>query len=148
MYFNEFGLLSEKQFINAEAQQRAVLLLHYLATGETEATEFLLVLQKILCGMGTEEPIISSVELSEKEKEESIKLLQTVTNYWAPLRNTSADGLRSTFIQREGKLSVTQNGWLLNVEQKAVDVLLGKLPWGLSTIRLPWMADIINVEWY
>ncbi len=79
--------------------------------------------------------------------EESEALLQSVIRYWPPLKNTSVDGLRHSFLQREGKLEQKQNGWLLTVEQKTIDILLDKLPWGFSTVTLPWMKEMISVDW-
>lgn len=146
-YFTGLGLMDNKRFVNEEAQQRAVLLLFYLATGETEAAEFNLILQKILCGYGVEETLPANVVLSQLEIDESDNLLRSVIDYWPPLKSTSVAGFRDAFINREGRLSMTNNGWLLKVEQKTVDILLGKLPWGFSTIRLPWMQQMINVEW-
>lgn len=146
-YFSDLGLLENKKFINIEAQQRAILLLFYLATGEKEAAEFNLVLQKILCGYPLEDTLGTSLELSAKETEESEQLLRAVIDYWPPLKNTSIAGFRDTFLQRSGKLSIIQSGWLLRVEQRTVDILLGKLPWGFSTIRLAWMQDTMNIEW-
>ena len=147
MYFGESFLLQERRFVSDDACKRAVLLLHYLTTGETEGAEYDMLLQKILCGLAVEETLPNKLELLEKEQEEAMNLLQSVINYWPPLKNTSADGLRSTFLQREGKLEAKENGWLLTVEQKTVDVLLDKLPWGFSTIKLPWMKEMLNVDW-
>ena len=147
MYFKELELLNENDFINIESQHRAVLLLHYLATGETKVAEFNLLLAKLLCAVDFEEPIPNFIELTEKEKEESGNLLKSVTEHWAPLKNTSAEGLRNSFFEREGKLTQTETGWLLLVEQKTIDILLDKLPWGIGTIKLPWMKNTLNVEW-
>lgn len=147
MYFTELEVMRNKKFLSDEASKRSVLLLHYLAAGETEVAEFDLVLQKILCGLSLEETLPSAIELSEKEIAESENLLRSVMNYWPPLKNTSIAGLQQTFLQRDGKLSQTERGWLLRIEQKTVDILLGKLPWGFSTIQLPWMNDILSVEW-
>jgi hypothetical protein len=36
---------------------------------------------------------------------------------------------------------------MLQVEQKAVDVLLNTLPWGIGVIKLPWMKEILHTEW-
>jgi hypothetical protein len=63
------------------------------------------------------------------------------------LKNTGREALRETFLQRLGKLSPTDHGWLLQVEQKAVDFLLNRLPWGIGVIKLPWMDEKIFVEW-
>ncbi len=148
MYFKELELLKENDFINIESQQRAVLLLHYLATGETDVAEFNLLLAKFLCAIDFEEPVPNFIELTEKEKEESANLIKSITEHWKPLSNTSAEGLQNSFFQREGKLVQTENGWLLKVEQKTIDILLNKLPWGIGTIKLPWMQHILNVEWF
>jgi len=45
-------------------------------------------------------------------------------------------------------LTEVDNGWLLQVEQKPVDVLVNHLPWGIGTIRLPWMQEILYTEWF
>jgi hypothetical protein len=50
-------------------------------------------------------------------------------------------------LQRAGKLSRVDDGWLLQIEQKGVDVLLSYLPWGIGLIKLPWMTELLYVEW-
>lgn len=147
-YFNDLGLLVHGKFKDDPAHQRAVLLLYYLATGKSKVAEFDLTLPKILCGYPMEETMPTVLILTKKEKIESKNLLEAVINHWSPLKNTSIKGLRSTFFERDGKLTKKENGWLLTIEQKTIDVLLGKLPWGYSTIRQPWMQEILNVDWY
>jgi hypothetical protein len=147
-YFNDLDLLADGKFKDDTARQRAVLLLYYLATGKSKAAEFDLTLPKILCGYPMEETLPATLILTKKEKTESRNLLEAVINHWSPLKNTSIKGLRNTFFERDGKLTKKENGWQLTVEQKTIDVLLGKLPWGYSTIRLPWMQEILNVDWY
>lgn len=147
-FFDGLGLLDEGNFKDDIAHQRAVLLLHYLATGETEVAEFDLTLQKILCGYSLNETLPTVIILSKKEKIESKKLLEAIIDHWTPMKNTSVEGLRDAFLLRDGKLTTKENGWLLTVEQRTLDLLLGKLPWGFSTIRLPWMEQILNVDWY
>lgn len=147
-FFTELNLVKENGFVSVEACQRAVLLLHYLATGETETEEWNAVLAKVLCGLALNETLPNIIELTNKEREESEALLQSIIRYWPPLKNTSVNGLRQSFLQREGKLEAKQNGWLLTVEQKTIDVLLDKLPWGFSTIKLPWMNEMMSVDWH
>lgn len=149
LYFQEIGLLATNyQFIDDDAQKRAVLLLHYLATGNNEAAEYELALQKIICGLSLEDALPSNIELTEQEIEESANLLTAVTQHWQPLNHTSVEGLQVTFLQREGKLTHTYLGWKLQIEPKTVDILLGKLPWAYSTVKLPWMKEMINTDWY
>ncbi|MBK8553377.1 MAG: hypothetical protein IPL53_20865 [Ignavibacteria bacterium] len=73
--------------------------------------------------------------------------MESVIKHWSALKNTSAEGLRNTFFLRAGKLTMNEGECLLQVEQKSVDILLNKLPWGISMIKLPWMEDILKVEW-
>jgi hypothetical protein len=75
-------------------------------------------------------------------------MLQAVVQHWRALKNSSVGALRETYIQRFGKLTAIDHGWSLQVEPKAVDVLLGRLPWGIGTIRLPWMKNMLFTEWY
>ena len=74
-------------------------------------------------------------------------LMATVLSSWPPLRGSSQEALRQTFLRRHGKLTHGGNGWVLEVETKVVDILLEQLPWGYSTILHTWMADPINVRW-
>ncbi|MCR8557641.1 hypothetical protein KXD93_08305 [Mucilaginibacter sp. BJC16-A38] len=147
-FFEGLELLTGGKFKNDDARARAVLLLHYIATGETEAAEFDLTLQKILCGQPMENTLPSSIELTDQEATETANLLRSVLSHWEPLKNTSIDGFRGAFLQRNGNLELKDSGWLLTVEQKTIDILLGKLPWGFSTIRLPWMQELLSVDWY
>ncbi|MBB6109495.1 hypothetical protein SAMN05421821_10493 [Mucilaginibacter lappiensis] len=147
-YFADLELLANGKFKNDTAHQRAVLLLYYLTTGKSKAAEFNLTLSKILCGYPITETLSAAIILTRKEKTESKRLLEAIIDYWTPLKNTSIKGLQNAFFERDGKLTKKENGWLLTVEQKTIDVLLGKLPWGYSTIKLPWMQEILNVDWY
>jgi hypothetical protein len=146
-YFEELSLIKNKGFISGETQKRCVFLLYYLSTGLTEVAEFNLVLEKMLCGYNFEESLPLIINLTQQEIDESAKLLSTVINYWPPLKNTSIEGLQKTFLQREGKLEMKETGWQLTIEQKTADILLSKLPWGFSTIKLPWMKNMLSVDW-
>ncbi len=128
--------------------ERAVHLLQYLATGRMGDMEHELVLNKVLCGVPLDQPLERQINLTKKEKTEADGLLRAVVGHWSALGNTSIDGLRGTFLCREGKLSQKPNGnWLLQVEQQTVDLLLSKMPWIFSTIKMPWMQEMLTVEW-
>jgi hypothetical protein len=147
IYLGDVGLLAGEAFRDEAAQQLAIYLLHYLATGQTTAPEPELVLPKLLCGWPLNDPVEADLELPEAALAEGEHLLQTVIGYWEALKNTSPDGLREGFLQREGKLTRTENGWKLLVERQSIDVLLGRLPWGVSLVVLPWMDGLLTVEW-
>lgn len=147
-YFHAVGLLDGDAFADESAQQTAIYLLHYLATRQTDAPEYELVLPKLLCGWLLNEPVNRNIELPEAALMEAENLLQTVINYWQALKSASPDGLRQGFLQREGKLTRSSDGnWQLQVEQQSIDILLSRLPWGLSMVKLPWMEELLIVEW-
>ena len=75
------------------------------------------------------------------------ELLASVIEHWQALKNTSVDGLRGAFLRRDGLITRKNDDWLLQVERKTLDVLLDSIPWGYSTITLPWNGYLIHVEW-
>ena len=146
-FFKDLNLLDKGQFVNEQARHKAVYLLQYTATKEYNVTENFLPLNKILCGMLFDEPIATDIVLSEREKEATNKLIASAIKNWSALKSTSVDGYREAFIQREGKLTYTQEGWKLFVPPKTYDILLNYLPYGISLIRQSWMTENLWVEW-
>ena len=146
-HFEHLGLVKDKAFVDEGARQKAIYQLQHLATGDEQEPEYSLTLNKLLCGHPLEQPLARDTVLSEAERAEAENLLKAVICNWPALKNTSPDGLREGFLLREGKLTRNPFDWLLQVEQKTLDILLGRLPWGLSLIKLPWMPEMLRVEW-
>jgi hypothetical protein len=146
-FFKGLELTDGKRFLHEEAFHKAIALLAYMATGETEVQEQRLVIPKLICGMDTSMPVRKNILITAGELNETDKLLAAVIGHWTALKNTSIGGLRDTFLKREGKLSHNDSGWQLEVEHKTVDILLGKLPWGFSMIRFSWMKELLFVNW-
>jgi Contractile injection system tape measure protein len=93
-------------------------------------------------------PLVRGIELPAAALTEGEHLLQTAIDYWQVLKSTSSDGLREGFLQRAGKLTFEDDdNWRLQVEQQSIDVLLGSLPWGINVVTLPWLKNLIMVEW-
>lgn len=143
-FFTKLGLLQDGNFSDIN---RAVCLTQYLTSGKEQVAEFELGLAKILCGLQTDSPVDTDIVLSEAEKQEVNDLLISVIAHWNILKDTSPNGLRETFLQREGRLQFINKEWRLLVEQKAWDVLLQHLPWTISIIKLPWMPYLLKTEW-
>lgn len=146
-YFTRLGLMENGKFIHETAQYRAVVLLQYLAYGRIETEEFELPLNKILCGLPVDEPVPAAIEISEQEAAISEELFGVIFQRWDKMKNTSVAGFRASFIQREGALQRNEDTWELKVEQRAYDLLLSTLPWGISMIRCAWMNQLLTVEW-
>jgi hypothetical protein len=92
-------------------------------------------------------PIERLIEPTPPELEVCHALLTSMIANWPILRSTSVEGLQETFLQREGRLQQTPDGWRLVVQRKTLDVLLDRIPWSISTIIHPWMAAPIFVTW-
>jgi hypothetical protein len=145
--FENVGYKDKSGWVSEETHARSLLLTQYLVTGGDEYPEFDLFLNKLLTGYPLDTSLPVDTKLSAFEQTEAADLLQAVINHWRALKNTSVPGLQTTFLQREGKIIQKESGWLLQVEQKAFDILLDKIPWGFSTIKTPWMDEILSVEW-
>ena len=117
-------------------------------TGNVKSAENELLLNKLLCDIPFSTPIENELVLNTEMEAEAIQLLNAVIKHWSVLQNTSPEGLRNTFLQREGKLSKSEDGsWKLFVQQNSFDILISKLPWSISIIQLPWMNQMLQVEW-
>ena len=146
-YFEKVGLVVSDEFKTEDARRRAINLTQFLATGRWDAPEFHTTLNKLLCGVPLNEPVDRLIEPTKDEIQEADRLLSAVIEYWTALGSSSPDGLRVNFLMREGRLSRISSGWKLEVEKKTHDILLNRLPWGLSMIKYPWMKEMLHVDW-
>lgn len=145
--FEKTGYLKDGLFRSDEVRERAVCLLHYLSAGESEYPEPELLLPMHLCSWPAGIPVNRFLTLSKYEKEECSRLLKSAIEHWQALKNTTPDGLRVNFLMRNGRLKKGEFGWTLHVEHKTHDVLLNKLPWGISLIKFKWMSEHLTIDW-
>ena len=143
--FTKLNLYNENQITNYET---AVCLLQLMATGKNPKDEFELVLPKILCGLDPETFVnIQNFNVQKKWKQEMEEVLTSVIEYWNVLGSTSINGLRESFLNRNGKLINDGRDWILQVEQQPYDMLLQHLPWNMTMIQLPWMQSMLKTQW-
>lgn len=145
--FENLGLTENGRWTSLGQVQKAVHLLAYLATGQTYCPEYDMGLFKLLCGEPTDLLVDSQLSLSSSEMEEADDVLSAALDHWRALKTDSHDALRTAFIHRDGKFSHGDDSCEIIVEQKAQDVLLNSLPWGLSMIKLPWLTQLIRIVW-
>jgi hypothetical protein len=127
---------------------RALCLLHHLATGERSAPEHRLTVAKVLCDVPLDQPVAADVGLTAIETTEADALLAAAIQHWGALRGSSPDAVRGEFLMRPATLTAdVDDGWLLRIESRTVDILLDQLPWSTSMIKLPWMSRLLRVEW-
>ena len=146
-FFAALGLVEEGKFKGQQAEERAVQLLQYLATGMTDFEEWDLSLNKVLCGVPMNTPISPSFVITLEEEELVNKLINGTIFNWEKMRGTRLETFRETFFMREGMLYEKDNRWELIVERKAYDLLLDSLTWNITMINLSMMKKRLNVQW-
>lgn len=148
MLLDRMELIEGKNFKSESEQNQAALIIQYLVTSEFSSMENELVFNKLLCNIPLEKPIPTEFILDKNQIELCDGLLNAIIQNWSALKNTSIQGLRESFLNRNGKLTKKENGdWHLQVESKSFDILLQSLPWAISIIKLPWMENKIMVDW-
>lgn len=145
--FSMLLLAEDHRFKTKNARYKAAYCMQYAVFGKIDFPEHELVLNKLLVGLSINEPLPSGIELTEKEKEIILSMIDGVKNNWEKLRNTSTETLKLAFIQRNGKLEEREDHYLITVDQKPYDMLLDSLPWNFRTIKFPWMEKRMHVNW-
>ena len=145
--FKAYGWVEDGDFVNADSRQFAIQTLAWLSLADDLADEDQLTAFKVICGMHPEDFCEFEHMLSAEIRGECEHLLTQVVKNWSALKNTSPDALRQSFLQRPGLLLNDVNGWRLQVEKQAMDVLLERLTWPIATIKLPWNDYLIHVDW-
>jgi len=146
-FFQQCGFLGDTGFESPESAQRAALLLQYVFNPEGEYLEEQMVLNKLLCGLPLHEVLPMPFEPTEQEKEVCSQMIQAIISHWTIISNSSAEGFRESWLQREGKLTKKGKHWELVVEKRAFDVLLDYKPFTLSPVGFSWMDKPIKVQW-
>lgn len=148
MLFSNLHLLNEDgAFKDISAAVHAVHILNYISGNKKENQSHMLVVEKLLCGLPPTFPILQYKEISQEEKDEICEMLGAVCQNWKSLSSTSIEGLQQSFLCRFGTVDFNDDYWTIHVESSAIDILMDDLPWGISTIVLPWCEDVIWVDW-
>ncbi|WP_267877633.1 contractile injection system tape measure protein, partial [Massilia frigida] len=145
--FAMVGLTEGARFKSTEAAERAVHLVQFIVSGQTDCPEYLLGLNKVLCGLTLSAPIMREIVPTDEERDAVDTMLRAMIAHWKTIGNTSPDGLRQSFLQRRGSMHLKDDAWRLKVEAGSFDMLLDALPWSFSVIRHPWMERAVHVEW-
>jgi hypothetical protein len=147
MLFVRLGLTHEQGFIDAEAQLRAVHYLQYFVTGLTHTEEYLLPLNKVLCGLALSQPVADGILISDEHKDLIDGLIKAMISQWPVIGQSSVDGFRGNWLVRDGLLSEQEDRWELTVEKRAYDLLLQRSPFSFSIIKYPWIDKPLHVNW-
>ena len=145
--FGRLDLLENRQFKTSAAQQRSVGLLQVIVTGEPSSPEYLMPLNKLLCGLQVTEVFDFGMPLLDSEMEECEGLLQAAIAQAPILHDMALEGFRGTFLLRRGMISAQDGFPLLRVERETYDIVLDRFPWTWEWVKLPWMKAPLRVEW-
>lgn len=147
MLFERCGFMEEGRFTEIKKQHQAVRLMDYLVWGEETGEENNMILNKVLAGIAITEPLNLNGEIAKEHKAIAESLLDAVRSQWKAMNGTSNEGLRTTFLQREGKLEEEEEQYFLKVAGGTFDMLLDQVPWNMNQIKLSWMRKILITEW-
>jgi hypothetical protein len=144
-FFTNAGLLENGKEL--EDKELAVQLLHFIATGKENDWEHTMLFEKFLCNMPLDSPLIKKSLITKKHKKEVTELLNAVLENWKALGNSSIELLRNEFLSRPGKLFQDNVSPRLVVERKTQDILLDRISWNISIVKLPWSKQILYATW-
>lgn len=147
--FSMLDLLdNKKDFKDMNSRIRAIFILQYLVgLNKTEYTEQDLAFNRILVNCPFSEPLPKELKLNAKEIEVTDSLLNSLKTNWSKMKNTRIEGIQKAFIERNGKLEKKEVFWILNVEERAYDILIDSVPWSFHLIHFPWLKENIKVNW-
>ena len=150
MLFMRLNMLSQDRrgFNSNESKVRAIFILqHLMASEDREYDEKDLFLNRLLINYPFNEPLHKRMELNQDELNTIDSLLEAAKTNWEKMRNTSMRGFQEAFLRRAGFIEKTEREWVLTVEERAFDILLDSIPWSYKLVRLPWMENILKVNW-
>jgi hypothetical protein len=150
MLFIRLNMLSQdRRSLNSnESKVRAIFILQRLISNEDrEYDEKDLFLNRLLINYPFNEPLPRRVELNQDELNTIDSLLEATKTNWSKMRNTSMRAFQESFLNRTGFIEKTEHEWILTVEERAYDILLDSIPWSYKLVRLPWMENILKVNW-
>ena len=144
-FLDKRGLLPDG---TAETSARAAWAIHHLAgRDEEDDSEPDLLLARLLAGYPLQGALQPDPGFDDDAIEDRTSLLQAVAAAWPGLHGTSPEGLQETFLNRESVLHFDGRRWTMTVPRQRFDVLLSRLPWNISTVRLSWMTHPIFTHW-
>lgn len=146
--FGMLGLVADGAFVDLDAAERAVHLLQFAVSGASSTAEYALPLNKLLCGLPLEAPVPAGIALTPVERGTIEGLLEAMIASWSALGRTSVEGLRQSFLMRDGELALGPQGWELSVVRGPFDMLMDRLPWSFSIVRFAWMPAPLHVSWH
>lgn len=144
-FCEKWDILDEDQRI--KDPDKMVHILHYMATGLEQNSEFELTFEKFICGLDEGYIVDRNCVLPTEMKDGIDELLKAVLAYWDALKSSSIDLLRNGFLQRSARILANDKEIRLTFERKSADILIDRIPWTIGFLKLPWRKEMIHIEW-
>ena len=146
-FFEQQGLLLNKEFKNSNSKIKAIQLLLYLATSQVDFKEdFELSFFKILVEIPNDESITFSKPLNQKEISDCRVVLQSLIEHWSVLKKTSIETLQIQFLQRKGLVMFEDESIKVHLEQSGLDILLTYFPFDYSLVKFDWLKKLLRTS--
>ncbi len=146
--FERVGVIDHRRgFAGPDERMLAIALLDFLATSDPDPPEPRLALAKLLCGLAPDALFALDLPLPAEAMAECAYLIRALLDQVPQWKSLSPSAFRESFLMRAGTLEVSAGAWLLRVERRPQDILLERLSWSWSWVKLSWMADPLRVEW-
>ncbi len=145
--FTRLRLIENGVFRDHPSRIKAIHAIHWLVYPGELCSEPDCLLNKLLTGSESSEPVPPQPDLLPEQITLVESLPEGVLTHWKKLKNSSTQALREAFLKREGKLEEQAEKWVLTVEEKSYDMLIDSIPWSFRTLSFPWMPKPLFVEW-
>ncbi|MBL7813093.1 MAG: hypothetical protein JNL57_12800 [Bacteroidetes bacterium] len=146
-FFRELGFWDGQSWVNERMQHKAAWILQKIVFPELAVVPADMLLNKIICGIPAGEDIETRFHFTTRLRKECQDLLDAVVQNWDALKMKDSRGFPPAFLQRNGRLSFDFGQYQLSVEKNSYDILLDRLPWSYSTLKLPWNNYLIITDW-
>ncbi|MEL6204565.1 MAG: contractile injection system tape measure protein [Pseudomonadota bacterium] len=144
--FSRLGYTSTSDFLAESDRIAAARFLLYVAMGGGAPPSSVCV-PRLLVGLAPGGSL-PEAEPSERERDLARELFEGLRKTWPPVARTSDNGIRESFLVRDGRIQTKQDGtYCVQVSPAPFDLLLDTLEWSLSRAVLPWIKRPIDVEW-
>jgi len=147
--FRELGYTDHTgKFKTDKLRERSVHFLGHLAFEQNKMPEEEMVLCKLIAGMDLDTPLALEMALTENEIEKTSALIDLIRSKWSGMDKTTNEIFRKSWIMREGRLQKdSREDYVLRVDQKGFDILLGRFSLGIPRFEYPWTSTTMRVEW-
>lgn len=146
-FFSNLELLENNQFKNEAAQIKAVQVLYFLATSNTDYQEQSeLEILKRFVGLSSDNMISFPNNLTAADQKECLFLLQSFIANWDALKNCNVEIVQKHFLRKLGKILEKDETFKIVLEKSPLDLLLNTIPFSYSIVKLPWLNYVITTR--